>query len=127
MNLGNIDCIHITSEFTNKENIMSNYVLIYSGGSMPTTDSERKKITDEWMAWYRKLDKAVVDQGNPFSPMAKNISVDGKILDAPAGSLATGYTIIQAMSLDAAVQLAKSCPALSHGSKVSVYETINAM
>jgi hypothetical protein len=29
--------------------------------------------------------------------------------------------------LDAAVQLAKSCPALSHGSKVSVYETINAM
>jgi hypothetical protein len=106
---------------------MSNYMLIYSGGGMPATEAERKKITDEWMAWFRKLDKAVVDQGNPFSPMVKNISVDGKIYDGPAGPMATGYTIIKAMSLDAAVQLAKSCPALSHGSKVSVYETINAM
>jgi hypothetical protein len=106
---------------------MSNYMLIYSGGNIPASDTERKKVTDEWMAWYKKLDKAVVDQGNPFSPTVKNISVDGRIYDGPAGTMMTGYTIIQAMSLDAAVQLAKSCPALSHGSKISIYETINAM
>jgi hypothetical protein len=106
---------------------MSNYVLLYTGGGMPTTDMERKKINDEWMAWYKKLDNAVVDQGNPFSPMAKTISLDGKVSDAPIGLMATGYTIIKAMSLDAAVQLAKSCPALKNGVKISVYETINAM
>lgn len=106
---------------------MSNYVLLYTGGAMPTTDAERKRITDEWMAWYKKIDKAVVDQGNPFSPMAKYISGDGKIYDGSIGSTITGYTIIKAMSLDAAIQLAKSCPALKSGAKISVYETINAM
>jgi hypothetical protein len=106
---------------------MSNYVLLYTGGGMPATEAERKKITDEWMAWYKKIDSAVVDQGNPFSPMAKNISGDGKVFDGPVGAMVTGYTIIKAMSLDAAIQLAKSCPALKNGSKISVYETINAM
>jgi hypothetical protein len=41
--------------------------------------------------------------------------------------MVTGYTIIKAMSLDAAIQLAKSCPALKYGAKISVYETVNAM
>ena len=106
---------------------MSTYVLLYTGGGMPTTEAERKKITDEWMAWYKKNDKAVVDQGNPFSPTAKYISPDGKVYDGPVGSMVTGYTIIKAMSLDAAIQLAKSCPALKNGTKISVYETIKAM
>ncbi len=94
---------------------------------MPSTDTERKKSYDEWNAWYRKMDKAIVDQGNPFSPMAKSISTDGRISDGPGGSMVTGYTIIKAMSLDAAVQLAKSCPALKNGTKISVYETVNSM
>jgi hypothetical protein len=106
---------------------MSNYILLYNGGSMPANETERKQITDEWMAWYKKLDKAVVDQGNPFSPKAKYISGDGKVYDGPVGSMVTGYTIIKAISLDAAIQLAKSCPALKSGSKISVYETIDAM
>jgi hypothetical protein len=106
---------------------MSNYVLIFTGGKMPTNQSEIQKITDEWMAWYKRLDKAVIDQGNPFSPMAKTISVDGRISDDPDCSMLSGYAIIQAMSLDAAVQLAKSCPALKGGSKISVYETMKVM
>jgi hypothetical protein len=117
--------MNFTSQYIGEK--MSNYVLLYTGGGMPATDAERKKITDEWMAWYKKIDNAVVDQGNPFSPMAKNISADGKVFDGPAGSMVTGYTIIKAMSLDAAIQLAKSCPALKNGAKISVYETINAM
>ncbi len=89
---------------------------------MPATESERKKVTDEWMAWYKKINNAVVDQGNPFSPTAKYISPDGKVYDGPVGSQVTGYTIIKALSLDAAIQLAKSCPALKNGTKISVYE-----
>ncbi len=106
---------------------MSTYVLLYSGGSMPANDTERKQVTDEWIAWYKKLDKAIIDQGNPFQPMSKYISEDGGIHEGTAGPMATGYTIIQAMSLDQAVQLARSCPALHRGSKISVYETFNAM
>ncbi len=106
---------------------MSKYVLLFNGGTMPTSEAEIKRVNQEWNDWYKKIDKAVVDQGNPFSPMAKNISIDGRISDAPTGSMVTGYTIIQAMSLDAAVQLAKSCPALRHGIGVSVYETMSTI
>lgn len=106
---------------------MSNFVLLYAGGGMPATDTERKKINDEWTAWYKKLGNAVVDQGNPFSPMAKNITGDGRIIDGPIGTMLTGYTIIKAMSLDAAIQLAKNCPALKNGSKISIYETVSTM
>jgi len=106
---------------------MSNYVLLYYGGSMPATEDERKKVTDDWMAWYKKIDNAVVDQGNPFSPMVKNITGDGRISDGPSGSMPTGYSIIKAISLDAAVQIAKSCPVLKRGARISVYETFNAM
>ncbi|HSB65812.1 MAG TPA: hypothetical protein VLD65_04490 [Anaerolineales bacterium] len=106
---------------------MSNYVLLYNGGGMPANDSERKKILDEWTAWYKKLDKAVIDQGNPFTPKAKSIWGDGKIHDSPDCPSVTGYTIIQAISLDAAIQLAKNCPALKYGAKISIYETMNSM
>ncbi len=106
---------------------MSNYVLIFTGGNMPANESEIKKINDDWMAWFKRLDKAVIDQGNPFSPMAKTISIDGRVSDDPDCSMLTGYTVIQAMSMDAAIQIAKSCPALKSGSRISVYETMKVM
>ncbi len=94
---------------------------------MPASESEIKKVNDEWMDWFRRLDKAVIDQGHPFSPMAKTISTDGRISDDHECEMLTGYTVIQAMSMDAAIQMAKSCPALKSGSKISVYETVNVM
>ncbi len=94
---------------------------------MPANEAERQSITGDWMAWYSKLGKAIVDQGNPFTPMAKNISTDGRISDGPIGTLATGYSIIKANSLDEAVRIAQGCPALKGGSRISVYEIMNAM
>jgi len=41
--------------------------------------------------------------------------------------MATGYTIIMADSLNAAVDMAKSCPVLQGGGQISVYETFNVM
>ncbi len=106
---------------------MANYVLIYTGGRMPASETERKRIDDEWTNWFKRLDKAVIDQGNPFSPMAKTILEDGKIIEDHDCEMLTGYTVIQAMSMDAAIQMAKSCPALRSGSKIAVYETMNVM
>ena len=40
---------------------------------------------------------------------------------------ATGYSILEADSLDAAVTLAKGCPVLQGGAGVSVYETFEVM
>lgn len=106
---------------------MANYLLLYSGGSMPASEAEQKAVMDDWMAWFGKLGSAVVDGGNPTSPMAKSIASDGRVSDGPVGSMISGYSIIKADSLDEAATLARGCPVLKGGAKISVFETFNAM
>jgi len=105
---------------------MANYLLVYTGGGMPATDAERKKVLDDWGAWFGKLGPAVVDPGNPIS-QSKSISSDGSVNDGAVGTPASGYSILKADSLNQAVDLAKSCPVLKSGAKLTVYETFSAM
>lgn len=102
---------------------MAKFVLLYSGGGMPETEAETAEVMKAWEAWYGQLGKAVVDPGDPFTPVAKSIASDGTVSDGPAGTMATGYTIIQAGSLDEATKMAKSCPVLQGGADISIFET----
>lgn len=106
---------------------MANFVLLYSGGSMAQTQAEQAAQLQVWTTWFGKLGSAVVDGGNPFTPGAKHIASNGAVSDGPAGTLATGYSILKADSLAAAVEMARGCPVLQSGGQVQVYETINAM
>jgi hypothetical protein len=106
---------------------MTKYVLLYTGGSMPETEAESAAVLKAWEAWYAGLGDALVDPGNPFMPAAKSIASDGSVSDGSAGPMATGYTIVQADSLDAAVSMGQKCPVLQGGSEISVFETFEAM
>jgi len=106
---------------------MAKFVLLFSGGGMPETEAEQAAVLQAWGAWYEALGGAVVDGGNPFTPVAKSIASDGSVHDGPVGAPASGYTIISAGSLDAAVGLAKGCPILQSGGQISVYETFDVM
>ena len=105
---------------------MANFVLLYSGGSMPETQAEQAEVMQAWGAWFGQLGSALVDGGNPFTPVAKRIATNGSVSDAPAGA-ASGYSIIKADSLDAAVALAKACPVLLGGAQITVFETFPVM
>ena len=94
---------------------------------MPQTEAEQKAVIDDWTAWYTRLGGAVVDPGNPTTPNAKTIHSDGKVSDGPGGTMVTGYTILKADSLDAAVALAQGCPVLKSNGQISVFETFNIM
>jgi hypothetical protein len=100
---------------------MTKFVLLYSGGGMPETEEEQAAVMAAWFAWYEAMGEAVFDAGNPFAPVAKTISSGGSVSDGNAPS--TGYTIISADSIEAAVELAKGCPNLTSGGSVSVCET----
>jgi hypothetical protein len=106
---------------------MTNYVLIYNRGSRPQSEAGQAAAMQAWGAWYRGLGNALVDAGNPFTPKAKSIASDGTVSDGPAGTMASGYTVIKADSLDQAAEMAKSCPVLQSGGQVTVYETFQAM
>jgi hypothetical protein len=113
--------------FTKGGTTMANFVLLYSGGSMPESQAEQAAVIQAWTAWYTELGGAVVDPGNPFTPVAKSVASDGSVHDGPAGSMASGYTIVKADSLDAAVQMARHCPVLQGGAQISVFETFPVM
>ena len=95
---------------------MGKYVLAYTGGGMPESEEEQKRVMDAWTAWFGGLGDAVVDMGNPFGPAA---AVGGG-----ATSGLTGYSIVNAGSLDDALGKASGCPVLDGGGGVEVYETI---
>lgn len=103
---------------------MAKFVLLYSGGGMPETEEETAKVMKAWEDWYTELGAAVLDPGDPFTPVAKSVASDGTVSDGPAGSMASGYTILEAGSLDEAANMGKGCPILQSGGSISVYETI---
>ncbi len=106
---------------------MTNFLLLYSGGGMPATEAEQQAVLKEWETWYNKAGSGVIDAGNPFTPQVKTVGPDGKVSNGAVGTPASGYTVIKADSLDAAVALAKGCPVLKSGGSVTVYETFNIM
>jgi len=106
---------------------MADFVLLYRGGSMAESDEERAAVMDAWTSWFGSIGNAVKDGGNPFTEEAKHVRSDGSIGDVPTSGLATGYSILQADSLDAATTLAKGRPVLQGGGEIEVYETFPVM
>lgn len=101
---------------------MANYLLVYHGGDMPESPEEGAKVVQAWTDWFGTLGEALVDGGNPVTQV-RTIGNNGTVSDG-ALNPASGYSIIKADSLDAAVVLAKGCPILEggHGS-IEVAET----
>jgi hypothetical protein len=115
------------SATSTKEEEMTDYLLLYSGGKMPETEAEQADVMKAWDVWMTSIGPALKDGGNPFTQEAKTIDPMGKVTDGPAGSPASGYSIIQANSLDEAVKMAEDCPVLQGGATISVYETFAVM
>jgi hypothetical protein len=103
---------------------MANYLLTYYGGGMPESPEENAKVMQAWQTWFGQLGDALVDGGNPTS-QSRAISPDGSVMDATMAP--SGYSVIKADTLDAAVKAASGCPVLAGGATVVVSETFAAM
>jgi hypothetical protein len=100
---------------------MSMYLLLYTGGVMPTTEEENETMVDAWTAWLADLGDGLID-GNPFTSIAKTVSPDGPVSDGPIGPMASGYSMVKATSIDEAVEIARTCPAKLSGASISIFE-----
>lgn len=101
---------------------MTTFVFTYSvGAGMPETPEAQEEVMAAWGAWYGELGAAVVDPGAPFGA-ARTVQPDGSVTDTATRS---GYTIVEAVDLDAAVAMAKGCPVLQGDSSVEVSECLD--
>jgi hypothetical protein len=92
---------------------MSNYAFAYYGEPKFKSPEEGAKYKQKWMAWVGGLGDALV---NPATPLGKPKTVSsGGVSDGGGPSRLTGFSIVKADSMDAALEMAKVCPHLEHG------------
>ena len=104
---------------------MANYLLVYhGGGDMPQSETDQAAVMADWMGWFGSMGAAVVDGGNPVG-RAWTVNKDGTV-EGGGSNPATGYSVISADSMDAALVMAKGCPVLKGGGSVELCETFNA-
>ena len=102
---------------------MANYVFVYHGGGMAGTPEEQAAEMGKWEAWYGQIGESLVDGGAPFANNT-TIASDGSVSDGGGANPATGYTVVAAADLDAALALAKACPVLQNDGSVEVVESL---
>ena len=99
---------------------MPQYVLTYLGGDQPSNPEEGKKHRSKYMDWLSTLGASAVSPMNPFKNTS-TVNPDGTVTTGSKTSM-SGYTIINANSIEEAVSVAKTCPFLEIGGSLEVSE-----
>jgi len=105
---------------------MTQYLLSYHGGDQPKDQAEGERVTKSWADWLGSLGNSLVTAGNPTT-VAKTIAPSGKVSDGGGANPVTGWTVLEAKSMDDAVKLAKGCPQLKANGSIEVSEIMVLM
>ncbi len=98
---------------------MPSYVLAFRGRSDRTAGAGEEAA---WGQWFQEIGGIVVDFGHRVGRVS---ALGSSGTDTGAGrDVLTGYVVITADNLEAAVAVAKGCPGLQHGGGVEVGETV---
>ena len=100
---------------------MAKYVFLYSGGQMAETPEAREASAQAWGAWFGTLGDSVVDIGNPFGS-SSTVTADGGSNGGSSGL--SGFSIVNAGSLQEAAAKVDGCPVLQSGGRVEVYDAV---
>ncbi len=88
---------------------MAQFGLLYVGEpQFSGSEEEAQAHQQKYFAWLGGLGDAVVNRGLPFGPPTR-VDANGVSSEAREDRL-TGITIIDVDDMDAAVEIAKSCP-----------------
>jgi hypothetical protein len=99
---------------------MSNYIIAYRGGSKPASQEEGAAQMEKWKAWVADLGSAAVNPGTPLS--ATRIVSSTGVSDEMDASVLSGFSVVEAASMDDALEMAKNCPFLDTGGTLQVSE-----
>lgn len=101
---------------------MAQYVMVYFGGDQPSTPEEGKQHFAKYMQWIKSLGSSAV---SPMNPLKNTHTVDPDGSVAKGGeSTMSGYTIVEADTIEDALAMAESCPFLEIGGTLEVSERV---
>ncbi len=99
---------------------MPQFVLVYLGGNEPSTPEEGQRHFSKYMEWLSSLGDSAVSPANPLKNTS-TVNSDGSVTAGGTTSM-SGYTIIEAESMESALEIAKACPFLEIGGALEVSE-----
>ena len=99
---------------------MSDYIIAYHGGKKPESPEEGAKHMAKWKAWVGGLGDTVVNPGTPLGN--SRIVSSGGVSDDGGSNPMSGFSVVKADSMDAALEMAKACPFLETGGTLEVAE-----
>ena len=103
---------------------MAKYVFAYHGGSHPNSPDAVKKVMDAWGAWFGSLGAAVIDGGNAVGK-SSTVKSDGSLVSGGGANPISGYSLIEATSLEDAHKKAKGCPILNAGGTIEIAQAMD--
>ena len=99
---------------------MAQFIITYLGGSKPATPEEGQQHFAKYKEWLVSLGDAAVSPANPMKD-THTVGPDG--VSQPGSSTEmSGYTIVEAADIAAALEMAKACPFLEIGGSLEVSE-----
>lgn len=99
---------------------MAQYVFVYLGGNHPTNPEEANKHFNKYMEWLTSLGDAVISPTIPLKD-THTVSPDGAAREGGSSAM-SGFSIIEADSMEAALAIARACPFLEIGGSLEVSE-----
>jgi len=101
---------------------MSQYIIVYLGGDQPSSPEEGKQHMAKYMEWLSSLGDSAVSPANPLKNTS-TVNPEGSVTTGGSTTM-SGYTIIEADSMETALEIAKNCPFLDIGGSLEVSELI---
>lgn len=100
--------------------ILKQFVLVYLGGNHPSDPDAANKHFDKYMSWLSALGDAVVIPTIPLKD-THTVSSDGTTEEGGSSAM-SGFSVIKAESMQAALAIAQSCPFLEINGSLEVSE-----
>lgn len=101
---------------------MAKFLFVYYGGHQFKSKEEGMAHMGKWRAWMKGLGDAVIDPGMPVGP-SKTVSSNG--ISDSSGVALSGITIVQAETLDQALEMAAKCPHVDIGGTIDVAQAMD--
>ena len=103
---------------------MAKYLFVYHGGKPPANPAAAQEVMNAWGAWFGALGAAVIDGGNPVGK-SYTVKSDGSLAADGGANPASGYSLIEAASVEDAHAKARGCPLLKAGGSIEIAQAMD--
>lgn len=100
--------------------MMNRYMMSYLGGDQPATPEEGKAHFEKYRNWLSSLGEAVLVPAAPLKNPT-TVNPDGSVTEGSTTSM-SGYTIVQANTMEEVLEMGKACPFLEIGGSLEIAE-----